>query len=350
MTEGTGRGSSYLAVSAKLRESIVSGEYPPGCRIPTVRELAKKFDTSVFTIQNALRPLVSEGLVEQRRPIGVFVKNSKVQLKTLGVYYGRDIWAMEELEFYRRAHQVLNERLKRTGVESALFIDDRPAGEASTPYPPLQKAIEQGRTQAVAAMIIDWERLLWFKELGIPSSFYGSANFPGRVDVEVRSFASGVLESFRKRGVKRVAFINGYDMVTKPFMETLAKLEMETRPEWTFIPKKAEDLTGRMQSWGYESFLKLWSSKEKPDALAVFPDSVCRGVIMGILAKGVKVPERLLVATHLNKGIDFPCPFPLLKSIMDPAAIVDASMEQIRIAMQGLPQGEALAPLTMEED
>ena len=127
------KGSAYLKVGAQIRESIRNGDFPPGCRMPAVRELAKRFDTSVFTIQNALRPLVNEGLIEQRRPIGIFVKNAKARLQTLGIYYGRDIWAMEELEFYRRMHQVLGVKLRKTGVESALFIDDRPAGEAATP-------------------------------------------------------------------------------------------------------------------------------------------------------------------------------------------------------------------------
>ena len=199
-------------------------------------------------------------------------------------------------------------------------------------------------------MIVDWERILWFKDLKINSCFYGSAGFPGRIDVDNSSFAKGVFAALQKKGVRRVAFINGYEFMTAPFLALVSDYGLETNPEWIISPTSNNDLTGRMQSYGYEAFLKLWSAKERPEALVVFPDSVCRGVIMGILSKGVRVPEELLVATHLNSGVDFPCPFPLLKSMLDPADMADAAMEQIRRSMQGLPKHELLVPFTFEED
>lgn len=58
---------------ALVRKRIASGEYPPGSKLPTARELAEECDTSARTVTDAYRILRESGEVIGVRGRGVFV-------------------------------------------------------------------------------------------------------------------------------------------------------------------------------------------------------------------------------------------------------------------------------------
>lgn len=59
---------------AVIRERIASGDYPPGAKLPTARELADEFDISARTVTDALAILRESGEVIGVRGRGVFVR------------------------------------------------------------------------------------------------------------------------------------------------------------------------------------------------------------------------------------------------------------------------------------
>jgi GntR family transcriptional regulator len=59
---------------AVIRERIASGDYPPGSKLPTARELADEFDISARTVTDALAILRESGEVIGVRGRGVFVQ------------------------------------------------------------------------------------------------------------------------------------------------------------------------------------------------------------------------------------------------------------------------------------
>jgi len=50
-------------VIAQIRQAIMSGQYRPGDRLPTEREMAQQFGVSRVTVRDALRALEANGLV-----------------------------------------------------------------------------------------------------------------------------------------------------------------------------------------------------------------------------------------------------------------------------------------------
>src|SRR3979411_2630201 len=50
-------------VIAQIRQAIMSGQYQPGDRLPTEREMAQQFGVSRVTVRDALRALEANGLV-----------------------------------------------------------------------------------------------------------------------------------------------------------------------------------------------------------------------------------------------------------------------------------------------
>ena len=63
----------YIQIADRIRFSIISGEYPLGCQIPTVRQLAVESAVNPNTIQHAFATLEKDGIIETRGTMGRYV-------------------------------------------------------------------------------------------------------------------------------------------------------------------------------------------------------------------------------------------------------------------------------------
>ncbi len=63
----------YQFVMDRLRKQIASGMYEPGARLPTLARLTEQLKVSSITVRHALRELVLQGLIVQRRGSGSYV-------------------------------------------------------------------------------------------------------------------------------------------------------------------------------------------------------------------------------------------------------------------------------------
>ena len=73
----------YLQIMERIQKDIVSGVYPPGSRIPSVRELALEAAVNPNTMQKALSELERSGLVYSQRTSGRFITEDESMLKQL---------------------------------------------------------------------------------------------------------------------------------------------------------------------------------------------------------------------------------------------------------------------------
>ena len=71
----------YLQLQERLKLSIVSGQYPPGDKLPAVRDLAQVAAVNPNTVQRALAELEREGLVHAQRTSGRFVTEDKTVIE-----------------------------------------------------------------------------------------------------------------------------------------------------------------------------------------------------------------------------------------------------------------------------
>lgn len=98
------RGPVHELVAAQLRDAIISGELPPGSRLPTETELCESFGVSRATIREALGSLVGQGLIEKTRGLngGSFVLRPSVG----------------------RASESLHLSLQRLGSDDGMTVDE----------------------------------------------------------------------------------------------------------------------------------------------------------------------------------------------------------------------------------
>ncbi len=67
----------YAQLVAQIKLGIVSGEFPSGERLPSVRDLAVEAGVNPNTMQRALTELEREGLVFSQRTTGRFVTEDR---------------------------------------------------------------------------------------------------------------------------------------------------------------------------------------------------------------------------------------------------------------------------------
>lgn len=73
----------YAQLVERLQTAIVTGQYPPGSRLPSVRELAETAAVNPNTMQRALAELESRGLVCAQRTAGRLVTEDAAQIAAL---------------------------------------------------------------------------------------------------------------------------------------------------------------------------------------------------------------------------------------------------------------------------
>ncbi|MEK4965372.1 winged helix-turn-helix domain-containing protein [Weizmannia sp. FSL K6-3076] len=66
----------YQQIYEYIKAKILNGEWPVGTRLPTQRELARKFEVNRSTVVYALGELAAEGLIESKVGKGTAVANN----------------------------------------------------------------------------------------------------------------------------------------------------------------------------------------------------------------------------------------------------------------------------------
>lgn len=63
----------YMQIAERITLSVISGEYPPGTQIPSVRQLALEAAVNPNTVQHAFTELESEGIIISKGTVGRYV-------------------------------------------------------------------------------------------------------------------------------------------------------------------------------------------------------------------------------------------------------------------------------------
>lgn len=110
----------YLQVSERIREAIISGKFPVGDQIPSVRQLATDAAVNPNTVQRAFFELENEGLIVSRGTLGRFVTEDaqaiegarKKQAKELTYAYIKkaEQLALDEKSIIDMIKEAFNER------------------------------------------------------------------------------------------------------------------------------------------------------------------------------------------------------------------------------------------------
>lgn len=76
----------YAEIRRDLEGRILSGEWPPGYRVPSEFELVERYGCSRMTVNKALSALAAAGLIDRRRRSGSFVAAPRSQETVLEIH------------------------------------------------------------------------------------------------------------------------------------------------------------------------------------------------------------------------------------------------------------------------
>lgn len=80
----------YTQLLEQILFLIVSGQYPPGSKLPSVRDLASEASVNPNTMQRALTELERSGLIYSQRTSGRFVTEDKAMIQKMKDTIGKD--------------------------------------------------------------------------------------------------------------------------------------------------------------------------------------------------------------------------------------------------------------------
>lgn len=121
----------HLRIQRDVEDRIVSGEWPPGTRIPFEHELTAQYGCSRMTVNKALSELVKKGLIERRRKSGSYVRQPEVlsavmeihqlerEVRALGLAYSFRVLSVSE----RNANEADCKRLLVKEGTRILFVE-----------------------------------------------------------------------------------------------------------------------------------------------------------------------------------------------------------------------------------
>lgn len=150
----------YRQVADKLRQQIADGEFPPGSKLPSERDLCERFGAARNTVRMGLSVLITEGLISAGHGRGYEVRKNDVFVLDASRHENLDFTSAEDGDSYsnevkragRQPHQEFRvqlwpapadvaERLQvETGERTVLrycrrFVDDTAWSTQATAYP-----------------------------------------------------------------------------------------------------------------------------------------------------------------------------------------------------------------------
>ena len=302
--------------------------------MPPVRELAAEVGVSVMTLRAAQTLLARDGLLEIRHGSGVYL-TEQARPRWIGIYTALDILSPRTSSFHTLMPRALRRFLCQNGFEAGIYIGELQAGEREEgPSDPRFRAdVAAGRLDGVAILnapnSTGWAD--WVAGLQIPAV---GVHTPYGVEVSYDAMVREGVKRLHAHGCRRIAMLSWYwalDGLRRPLRDTLAELNLDYYPEWV-----RRDLHPMLSGAGWEEFREMWTARrEKPDGLLVADDMLFNEAQIAIREMGIRVPDRLRIVTHANKGADRRYPFPVTLAQFDPERYAELLGEMMLKRLRG---------------
>ena len=111
----------YAQLVEQVKQKIITGVYPPGRKMPSVRELAAEASVNPNTMQRAFSQLEQEGLLYTQRTSGRFVTEDQGRITAMKEELARELIRsflenMEQLGYTSSQAQELIAKSRKEGA------------------------------------------------------------------------------------------------------------------------------------------------------------------------------------------------------------------------------------------
>ena len=324
------RNSLHDEIAHELR-GFIQSNFKPGDCLPTIRDLAKKMETSTATLRSAQAVLCQEGFLRPVHGSGVYVTDRAAH-RLVAVVSELNVFHPRVSSYYRDLIYELREYLKEHQVRTRLYVGE--VEPAVTP-PKEMTCVEfitdvaARRFDGVAAIAMQphpsWMK--WIERYKTP--LVGD----NHVRYQTEGSCRDGLHLLHGQGCRRVAALWWGSPDQVRMAELVAAADLETKPGWL-----RNDLHPSSQGAGWDEFREIWTaSTAKPDGLLVLDDVLFEGAVDAIRGVGIQVPERLRIVVQTHGNAQQRYPFPLTALEDDPREHAQAIGNMLLQRMNGEP-------------
>ncbi len=334
----------------KIKAKIVDGEWKPGDRLPTRRQLSGQFGMGPHTVQNALNLLRRDGFVEAYGRNGTFVAKKPPHLRRLALAI-----PSPDGERWNKFWIVLAQSARALAAKAEYEYEVYSAADNNLPHHPdyqrfLLDLVEDrlaGILFASPPFLVAGTPLL--EKSGIPRAAIMTGRQNNVVTVVLESGyldkAAAIIARHQRR---RFAVLGVPGMCDKAgeAAEAAQRHGLEFRPVWHQVGNQMcpEGAFNQAQ------MLAILPPACRPDSLFIADDNLAKPACQGLAEGGLVLGKDITVVTHWNfPGEDWH--YPAIRMGFDSFAILRKAAEILLAWRKGLsPPGEINVSLVVEGD
>ena len=339
-----------------IRRRITSGEWGPGRRLPTHRELRRELSANIVTVGRAIDSLRLDGFLDTQGRRGTFVSMHPPHLSRYALVFAshplEPNWTRQWEALAKEAATLHHDRPVEISVYYDVDVDRR---GTSGDFERLTEDVLAHRLAGLVFASHPWvvAKTPILDEPGIPrvALMNPDTDYPSVAAVVFGdTLIERALDYLVAQGRKRLAVLTVPMKAaehTQRIRRQAAARGLETRPYWiqsvgTGTPHSTQAIVHLMMRDG---------QVDRPDALLVTDDNLVEYATAGLVDAGVRVPTDMDVVVHCN----FPWPTPSLVPVRrigyDAAQMLRACLDIADVQRHGapVPSPRTIPPLFEDE-
>lgn len=282
-----------------------------GAKLPTLRQLAKRFDVSQATVVRALERLEADQVLVRRHGSGIYVTEGHGRAKILVLFEASmmisvsPVWDMI-MRGVLRPFSDHPESVTVHMVSPPLTPTSRPSARDQLPTW-LWSEIEAGKFAAMIAIGVD-ENVVWeIDRAGLKSASFATA---GRFVMQLSEpeLCQLGLQELLRMGCRKIAMFDVSDPSIVEFARTI--LRSQGVSLWAsgaggkqfIFPQDQRARVGTAFEAAIRTLGPDVSPEDRPDGALMIDDIYAQNFILGMRSMGLQPGKDLMIATHSNLG------------------------------------------------
>ena len=292
----------YLEIYRRIKEQIISGEYPVGSRLPTEKELSEKYKVSVHTVRQTMALFSTEGVVQKIAGSGTFVQEmpgrtngQKISAKNIGVI----VWEQTQ-HIFPKVLRAVEEEIFASGYHNiACNTGKDPRREREI----IERLVDQGIRGFIISPI-SWdecclENYRYIQERNIPLVMINRRSREIRATcVLVNNEAAGYLATCRllEAGHRRIGHLTSSSMWTELTANRIAGYRRALEEFGVPFDKRLIVFDPAMNpTTGRDGAMELLSLSDRPTGVFCVNDEHVPGLCEAAAELNISVPDELSV-------------------------------------------------------
>lgn len=283
-----------------LRKVLVEGRLRPGQRLPSQRELARKYGISLVTAGRVVAQLIREGFLETRDRSGTFIaeKQSPSLFALVLPSDPADVQHLWSRFYATMVNQVpVVARARHCQIKPFFSMD---LGVKAPEYPHLLDLVESHRLAGLIFASNPYH-LIGTPVLEQPGiarvALMPEQQFPNIPVISYDSFFPRALDWLAEQGCRRIAVLMQHDELPKfPLVAAAHARGLTIRPEW-LLPMTPHLCDAAA---AYTRLLMTAPPAQRVDGLLIGDDNYVEPALAGLKAAGIKLGREIHVLAHAN--------------------------------------------------